>query len=245
MRFPLALVLLAGCGRLGFATHDVDAGLSDVAPSDASPDAPARPITFVQNANSSAMVPQLALDATFDQPLQPGALVLVGLDYSFDHSAGVVTPTMSDSLASTYVLAVPSDNELDYGQYVFFAVIPAGGPDTVTVTLSGDSNDFIELRLLEYGGPTTLDATSIAAGGAVGDGPVFGMPVTTTSSDELLVVLAVAHGGVVSVGTGFTLRTAFDEDVMEDRPAPVPATYGVSAGMKSGSQWTLSAAAFR
>ncbi len=230
MRCALWLAMLAGCGRLGFARE---------AP-DAAPDAP-RVISFVQATTNEVMDGSAEVSAPFTGDVVAGDLIVIALDYSFPST---VTSTVADTLGTAYAVAVASDAQDGYAQ-IMFAGIASGGPDTITAMLSGPSQNFIELRVFEYRGITTLDVGSIRTEVPTADGPIAGTPIVTTGSDELVIGFAVGHPGIITAGQGFTLRSLFDGDVVEDQPAPTPGSYQVTAGFSSGDLWTISTAAFR
>ena len=249
MRALLAAALaVAGCGRVGFderLAFDAPRSADASKRTDAEVDAPVRDFAFVQaegvaGANETQNI-------AFDQPVTAGDTLIAAFDY--DAPSGVV-PTLFDSQGNTFAIAVPNDGETGYYQELAYAVAGADGRDAVTLSLDGSATGSVELRLVEYSGIATRDAidvTSVAHGTTSTNGNlIVGAPLTTTGADEFLVCFAVGHPSAnLSAGTGFTLDSSFDGDVVEHRVGEAATSYTPSAMLAPGGTWTMFFAAFR
>jgi hypothetical protein len=123
----------------------------------------------------------------------------------------------------------------------------AGGPDAVTVTLSGPFGALIEVYLHEYAGfaaSNAFDVSTFNSGLATAaiDGIQSG-PLTTTSDNELLFGFTVT--GSAEAGTGFTPRSRFHGNLTEDKLLGTRGTYEATATMVGGKGWSMTATTFR
>ncbi len=124
--------------------------------------------TVVQHATAATAPPAGGLSAAFPDRVTKGNVVVVGLQTD----GGEVTPAVSDSLGSTFTLAVRHQSTLIVeSTSIFYARLTSSGADTVTATLgppcpSGEAcAGHARIFILEVAGVTTTGATT-----GVGDG---------------------------------------------------------------------------
>ncbi len=216
----------------------------DGIPGDASFDGshPTGTISFVQVANNGVQGGS-AIDATLSV-VQAGDLLLAAVDFA---PQTIVLTSISDDNNNTYTLLGPFDGPSNppNRQYLAYAFAATTGAVKCTVRISGVS-DYLELRLHEYAGVSKTAPVDVVVGkGGVATGADGAqVSITTTGPDELIYALVIFEQGGVG-GTGYTLRDGFQDDVSEDRQAPLAMTYLASATMTAGSAWTITALALR
>jgi len=180
---------------------------------------------------------------SFPQNTGAGDTIVVGFD--FDTLAAF--SSISDSQGNTFTevgaqLTSPGGARIR----VYGAKSIAGGPDTVTITLSANSS-FIEVYLTEYSGldPTNpIDAQSGASGNA---GPVSSGSATTTVAGDIIYGYCVGDG-TCTVGSGFTARSTLarstlNNSLLEDTTAGNPGSYAATGTGNNG--WAIQMVALK
>ncbi len=238
----VVLVVIAGCGRLGFEVRVGEDAAAELEPRDGRvPITPA----FVQT--YSARNPGFAsVTASLPADVMAGNLLLVGVEFS--PGAPFRLTGVTDDKNNRYSLLGPFDGLGDLRHYLAYAIARTSGPTTITSTLDGAPSPYYSLRLHEYAstaqtGPIEVSAFATGTDSSI-DGARSGL-ITTTEPNELLFGYATFFGGSPGTGTEFTTRSTFDGDLTEDRLAPTPGGYEVTATMLGGSQWTVIGAAIR
>ena len=154
-------------------------------------------------------------------------------------------PQLADDHGQTYTNHVAASSYDADGDSMTISLALDVSPGTTTVTASLPlAVDTFEVYVLEYAGITAFDASSYGIG-ATDTGPdgMTSGAVTTTGDSELLLGAGFA-GGVIG-GTGFTERSAFDANTIEDRFVPPGSHEATAQCLDFGVGWVLAVAAFR
>ena len=198
--------------------------------------APPGTLPFVQAVGN--VEPGTAPSLSFVNNTVAGDLIMVGMDFD-----GTASPSsISDTQGNTFVqvgsqLTSPEGT----GTRVYYAKNIAGGADTVTVNWSVASAN-VEIYLAEYSGldPTNpIDAQAGATGPA---GAVSSGNATTTVSGDI--IYGYCQGDTAcTVGSGFTARSTYDQNLIEDMTAGSPGSYAATATANNG--WTMQMVALK
>jgi hypothetical protein len=235
-----------------FAGGPVDGGVPDApAPLDAGgdaevsvdagtdADAAAPPIAFVQGMAANGTTPTLSVSLpsvgvhhalVVSAHWSPGSPSLVGITDSAKNAFEIVSGPVDGANGRHFLLATYDTPR---------------GDDTVTLTVSAATTN-VELYVDEYDGlalSTALDRTAAMSGtSAATDGMTSG-PLTVSLANEL--VYAFAEATDTKAGTGFTTRSSFGKNVIEDLIVTRSGSVTATATMTTGSGWTLMAASFK
>ncbi|HKR28549.1 MAG TPA: IPT/TIG domain-containing protein, partial [Acidobacteriaceae bacterium] len=197
------------------------------------------PISFAQVAAATPQTSVSTVSVGYPSPENVGDLNIVVVGWN-DTTAGVQSVT--DSSGNTYQLAIGATSGTALRQSIYYASGIKGGSDTVTVTFSQAAVN-PDIRILEYRGVSTLDATA----GASGSGTTASSgSATVHSPNELIFGANTVHTGNVSAGSGFTARiiTTPDSDLAEDQVASAAGTYSATAPLTSSGGWVMQMASF-
>jgi hypothetical protein len=122
---------------------------------------------------------------------------------------------------------------------IWYAKNVSAAADTVTVSYTGaPASTYLEVIAIEYQGLVALDQTASNWGTNV-DADVT---IQTTGQKELIFGYFTVYGSSLP-GCGYTLRSGFDGDVVEDEFAASAGTYHVT-GVLDGYEWIIIAASF-
>lgn len=142
--------------------------------------------------------------ATFANPVKSGDIVVVALElYPADSSP----PTVTDSLSSSYSVAVHTDTTDAAGyEYIYLATLKVSGSDTLTITASSETGT---AYIYEVSGVTTLLKGTSAGRGSCYDNSPTTCPISTSSSvafkpGAFLLASMFSEDGAFSPGSGFT-----------------------------------------
>jgi hypothetical protein len=161
---------------------------------------------------------------------------------AFDFASGVTPTSVTDSQGNTYtavgsLLTSPGGSS----SRVYFAQNIAGGADTVTVKLSSSSS-WIEVYLTEYSGVSTVSAVDVQSGASGSSGTVSsGLATTTVSGDEIFGYCVGDWN--CTAGSGFTSRSAFDGNLIEDKKATSAGSYAATGTANKG--WSMQMVALK
>jgi flagellar basal body L-ring protein FlgH len=198
-------------------------------------------VSFVQEADQAARSATTVHQA-FRASTAAGDLLVVGVLYDTSATVSSVTDSQGNAYAAVSSPAVGAS--ASGNATVYYAKNIHGGSDTVTVTLSSSAS-FADVYVLEYAGADAanpLDAATGAAGtGSVGNGGA----VTTTSAGDLLLGICADGGGVPSAGTGFTVRSLDDDNIVEDAQETAVGSFSATANLGGSYPWACQTAAFR
>jgi hypothetical protein len=164
------------------------------------------------------------------------------------YTLAVTMTGMRDTQGNTYTTVVGPFDGNGTRHYIAVALDVAGGPDTVTVTVSGNPAPYLGMHIHEYSGvarTAAFDMSSAAAGtSSAVDGMASGAKPTT--ADQELIFGYGVSSDTAYPGTGFTARSGFSTgDVTEDKVVSVRGAYQATATMVSGSNWEMLMATFR
>jgi hypothetical protein len=233
----LLLVVVAGCGRISFDAQVHD-GASDQQDGAGAPiDGAASPPSFVQNAASANLSP--VVTTALASPVTAGNLIVV----SFNLFPANTAMSVVDTLGSTFSILGPFDSPATR-LYIAYAIAPATGADSITVTMSPPAGTSVTVNVCEYTNVSQVspyDTSASVGGNTLGVDGARSPDILTASPNEILI--GVIIDGSVSAGTGMTMRSNFNGDVIEDVVAPVPGTYRITA--TPDSQWSATIVAFR
>ncbi len=222
----------------------IDVAGDNIVPGDASTDAgdasdaswPTKPapIAFHQMTVNEFNSGNTALVSLPNVAPHDSIIVGIGMD-------ATATFTITDSLGGTYAQFVAYHSSY-YDDYIWAAFNVVGGNDTVTVTTTTSHTGF-EVYMLEYAGLSDFDVQASASGTGTGTDNMTSGFATTTFGNDL--ILGFGEDGAAVAGTGFTLRSGFEEDIFEDRIVSTAGSYQATASMQSGVSWQISMAAFK
>jgi len=124
---------------------------------------------------------------------------------------------------------------------VYYAKNIKGGPDTVTINLSANSA-WIELYLTEYSGVDQTNPIDAQAGASGTAGAVSSGKATTTVAGDVIYGYCVGDW-VCTAGSGFTARSTFNGNLIEDQIAGNPGSYAATGSATKG--WTMQMVALK
>ena len=194
------------------------------------------PATYVQAVGNveSGTAPSLS----FLNNTAAGDLIMVGIDFD-----GTASPSsVSDTQGNTFVqVASQLTSPEGTGARVYYAKNIAGGPDTVTIHWSVTSAN-VEIYLTEYSGLNTTNPIDGQSGATGAAGAVSSGNVTTTVAGDIVYGYCVGDTAC-TVGTGFTARSTYDQNLIEDLTAGSPGSYAATATANNG--WTMQMVALK
>jgi hypothetical protein len=204
------------------------------APAESSPASPG--IQYVQGLATSNV--DGANVIVFQLPnVRTGDTLVVAAD-----ATSSATIEIADSNNNQFVSAsgIPDEGDGVESQIVYAIGVP-GGNDTFTVTLDGDASaEFIEVYVEEYSGIGALDGTAAERGSTPTMESGF---FTTTVPGDLVFGFAVT--GQARGGDGFTARSSYNGNVVEDQIIQTPGSVEATATVVNGTFWAMSMAAFK
>jgi hypothetical protein len=165
-----------------------------------------------------------------------GNLILIGV--TFNSTLSSISDSQGNSLTQVgNELTSPAGAR----SRIYFAKNIKGGPDTVTVNLSASSS-YLLIYISEYSGVdkvTPIDAQAGASGSASAVSSGGG---NTTASGDLIYGYCI--GDIVcTAGSGFTTRSTYAGNLVEDMVVTAPGTYAATGSANSG--WTMQMVALK
>ena len=150
--------------------------------------------------------------------------------------------SVTDTAGNTYQLAVGPTSGTALRQSIYYASGIRSGSDTVTVTFNQAAVN-PDVRILEYRGVSTLDATAAASGSGT---TASSGAATIHSNSELIFGANTVSTGNSGAGSGFTARiiTSPDSDLAEDETVTSTGSYGATAPLTSSGNWVMQMATF-
>ena len=190
--------------------------------------------TIAAQASSSAA----SLSLSFLTNTVAGDLIMV----AFDYDTNTVPSSVTDSQGNTFTqvgsqLTSPGATR----SVVYYAKNIKGGADTVTVNLSGTSA-WLELYLSEYTGVSQTNPIDIEAGASGSAGAVSSGNATTTAAGDVIYGSCVGDW-VCTAGTGFTARSNFLGNLIEDQVVGAAGSYAATGSATNG--WTMQMVAIK
>jgi hypothetical protein len=167
-----------------------------------------------------------------------GDVILVAFDYDTNATASSVT----DSQGNVFT-AVGNELTSPGGARcrVYYAKNIKGGADTVTVNLSANSS-YIELYLTEYTGVDQTNPIDAQAGASGSAGSVSSGNALTTVAGDVIYGYCDSDGAC-AVGSGFTARSTFNSNLIEDKLAGNAGIYAATGSATNG--WTMQMVALK
>jgi hypothetical protein len=195
-------------------------------------------ISFVQVAAKAASSAASSLSLSFSANTSPGDLILV----AFDFASGVTPTSVTDSQGNTFTevgsqLTTPGDA----ASRVYYARNIAGGADTVTIKLSANSV-WLEAYLTEYSGANTASPIDAQAGAAGSTTAVSSGAAATSAAGDRILGYCVADYSC-SAGSGFTARSTFNGNLIEDITAATTGSFAATASANNG--WSMQMVAIK
>jgi hypothetical protein len=197
------------------------------------------PISFGQVAAATPQSSSATVSIAYPSAQTLGDMNIVVVGWNDTTST---VQSVKDGAGNTYYLAIGPTAASGLSQSLYYASNIAGGSNTVTVTFS-QAAAYPDVRILEYKGVSTLDASA----GASGSGTTASSgSATTTVVNELVFGADTIGTTSKAVGTGFTSRiiTSPDSDIAEDKIVTAAGSNSATATLSSGA-WVMQMATFR
>ena len=193
--------------------------------------------SFVQAAASTTSVSASSFSLSFTANTVAGDLILVGFDFT-----GTTPSSLTDTQGNTYTeVGAQLTSPGGARSVVFYAKNIKGGADTVTVKLSANS-PYIEEYITEYSGVDPTSPIDAQAGSSGSSSSVTSGSATTTISGDVIYGFCIADRAC-TVGTGFSARSTFDDNLIEDKTSGSPGGYAATGSANGG--WTMQMVALK
>jgi hypothetical protein len=195
-------------------------------------------VSSAQTIATAASSSTASLSLSFLSNTVAGDLIMV----AFDYATSAVPSSVTDSQGNTFTqvgsqLTSPGGTR----SAVYYAKNIKGGADTVTVNLSASSS-WLELYLTEYTGANQTNPIDTQVGASGNAGAVSSGNATTTAAGDIIYGYCVGDW-VCSAGTGFTARSNFDGNLIEDDLAATAGSYAATGSATNG--WTMQMVAIK
>ena len=192
-------------------------------------------VTYVRAAATSGSGTSVSL--LLSSTTGAGDLVVVGFDFP-----SVSFASIGDNQGNTFA-QVGSEISTPGGAKtrLYYARNIKGGSETVTVTMSGSAS-YIEIYALEYAGADTANPLEASAQGKGSSGSVTSGTATTTTANDLVLGFCIGDNSCTA-GSGFTARSTFHSNLVEDRIAATAGSYAATGSSSGG--WAMIMAAFK
>src|SRR5580693_7830136 len=196
---------------------------------------------LVQQTAAAASGSASSFSLSFPANTNSGDIILVAFD--FDENTGTNSVTDSQGNLFTGVGALQNSPDGSIRSRVFYAKSIKGGPDTVTVNLTANSA-WIEVFLTEYSGIDLVNPIDTQVGATGSAGSVSsGSAATKYAGDVIYGYCATDDGGICSAGSGFNVRSTFNNKLIEDQLSGNPGNYAVTGAATNG--WTMQMVALK
>jgi len=201
--------------------------------------------THVQTNTLFQVSAATTIASTFAAPSTSGNLIVVHLDW--DNQARSIS-TVTDNKGNSYArISGPTNwHGAAYRAELWYAynITGGGGAIKVTATLSGAPTSFTQIYISEYSGilsvANPLDQNAVNTGNG---GPVTSGSKTTVYNNELIYGASIGASGVLTKGAGFTLRSAANSNIIEDKNAAAIGANSATFTIASGD-WVAQMATF-
>ncbi|HVU97292.1 MAG TPA: T9SS type A sorting domain-containing protein [Puia sp.] len=190
---------------------------------------------------------QSSISVTFNSSSSSQHLIIVHVTWDKQNRD---VSTVSDT-RNVYHLV--SGSTVNWGQgstkyrsalYYAYSINAGATPLTIKATLDGAANSFIEIYASEYSGVLTttdpLDQTKTTTNNS---SSVSTGTVTTTQSNELVYGVAIGASSPLGGGSGFTVRSTAQDNIVEDKIGGSAGSYG--ATFTGSGYWVASVATFK
>ena len=197
-----------------------------------------KPISLVQITPKAASASTSSISLSFASNTVAGDFLIVGFDYGTNATPSSVTDSQGNVFTAVGVqLTSPGGSH----SRVYYAKNIKGGADTVTITLSAASA-WLEVYLSEYSGVDPVNPIDAQAGASGSTGAVSSGSATTTAAGDVIYGYCVADA-TCTFGSGFTARSTFNNNLIEDEIAATAGTYSATATANNG--WTMQMVALK
>jgi hypothetical protein len=188
--------------------------------------------TFVQATASSPGTSANTFSASFPSNTTAGNLILVG----FNFNSTVSFASIADSQGNVFKqvgnqLTTPGGAS----SRLYYASNIKGGADAITVTVSAPST-YLEVYLSEYSGVNRITPIDAQAGASGSAGAVSSGGALTSAAGDLIFGFCVGDSTCTG-DPGYSIRSNFKNNLVEDRIGGGPAMYAATATANDG--WTM------
>ncbi len=175
---------------------------------------------------------------TLDSGMRAGDLVVVAVGWQ----GLAINAAVSDPQSNLYKFVYSGTSGNVY-QAMFYAHVGANGATTINVTM-GQAVQFLDVRMAEYAGPTTLSIDSIDSdAGTSFSATVLGAP------GNVLVAAGTADQKILPTSDGgFAVRIMTPSpffNILQDRIADASANYTATAQLQTDGNAVFQVAAFK
>jgi len=183
--------------------------------------------------------PTATVTVTFPGAQSAGDLNIVVVGWNNTTSS---VQSVNDSAGNTYNLAIGPTSGTALRQSIYYAANIVGGNNTVTVTFN-QAAAYPDVRILEYRGVTTLDATAGASGNSTA---ASSGAATTRNAYELIFGADTVFTTTAAAGSGFTSRIITgDGDIAEDKIVSTAGSNSATATLSSAGPWIMQMVTFK
>ena len=190
------------------------------------------PVTYVQQAAGRSSATTAAFSVSFPLATKAGDLIIAGTDFAAASNLISITDTQGNYFFQPGpVLVSPGKTQ----SAVRAARNIKGGVDTITVTLSAASA-WIELYLVEYSGADITTPIDVQIGAAGPAGNASSGSAAVNFPNERIFGFCVGDSACTT-GVGFTARSTFNNNLVEDMPAGAAGPYAATG--KANNGWTM------
>lgn len=161
--------------------------------------------TFINEAHAGADSSTSTTIATSAISHTAGNLLVIGVGWV--DAGNTITITVANTAGDTWTCGTKANNSSTSSQMCYKANTAGNANDIVTVTFS-TTTIFRRLIVLQYSGMATSTPLDVEAVPNIGTStnPISNAFTTTNATDQIIAFSSVA--GVVTVGSGYTLRAA-------------------------------------
>ncbi|HEY4334483.1 MAG TPA: T9SS type A sorting domain-containing protein [Puia sp.] len=203
--------------------------------------------THVQTKSVTTSSSITSISVPFSAPSTAGHLIVVHITWDKQNrDISTVTDTKN-------VYHLVPGSAMNFGQgsdkyrsalYYAYNISVTPAPLTIKATLDGANQTFAEIYASEYAGVLTtadpLDKTSTTANNTT---PLTSGAVTTTQGNELVYGVAIGATDAIGGGSGFTVRSIAQSNIVEDKIGTIAGSY--NATFTGTNYWIASVATFK
>jgi hypothetical protein len=193
---------------------------------------------FVQAAAGSPGTAARTFSLSFPANTTAGNLIMVG----FDFNSTVTVTSVSDTQGNVFT---PVGNQLTTpggaAGRVYYANNIKGGVDTITVAVSANST-YLEVYGAEYAGVDRVTPIDAQAGSSGSTSSVSSGAAATSAAGSIIYGFCIGDSACTP-GPGFTARSTFQSNLVEDMIAGGPGPYAAIGSANSG--WTMQMVALK
>lgn len=188
--------------------------------------------SFVQANAAAAAQSASSFSVSFSSNTLPTDVILVSVDLT----AGITTSSVTDSQGNTFTqVGSQLTSPASVSSVVYYAKNIKGGQDTITVSL-GSASSLIEVYVAEYAGIDQVNPVDVQAGATGSSATVSSGSATTNYQGDIVYGFCQGDGSC-SAGSGFTLRSSFSGNLLEDMTVGAPGPYAATGSANSG--WAM------